>query len=568
MNRALQECIYFQGFYPVDNKEIFMQGQHVKTDNTQSTLESFFGKIVARDDEGEYAETDSNRYVSSKNDMSNALLLTQKRNPILDNIEDYIGGVINIRGDGGCTDSASLLSLLLTCIAENRIDYFEKYLDQLIKESESVLEDYDNKGFDITFKEKTVDKNAFKAHIENLKEKMKAMSIKDFIDEFQNTAVEDLKQDSARLSWIALSRTMTIMSAKKNYGDYFYEYLDVNKDALKLDGSKSTGGVLTFCDENLKEKFISNVLMLERGIAIPTNIPENTIVMQQQEDGSLMFYWGENKKYSVGAKDAPSYVKKMLDDGNDPNSEKPGVLKESTDEKFIEGITKECGCTILGRCSRSVNTDDINKNKKAVYAFNESLKSNKQNSTAFMVSNGAHTNLALTKEFAVSLSEAIQKTDLKNISLAGKKLSNAQSVEVEKIDLVTEIEKHREKLMKLSKINDEKSGKQNPTAVAAETLRAGLDFLVAQKGFGVVSKDEFEMEVKNLVKHALGAANTENMSNEYKVILINVLKATGMDVDASINWAWPSKKGEKIENKLPVNSEEQELEEKNLFRTS
>jgi len=47
MNRALQECIYFQGFYPVDNKEIFMQGQHVKTDNTQSTLESFFGKIVA-----------------------------------------------------------------------------------------------------------------------------------------------------------------------------------------------------------------------------------------------------------------------------------------------------------------------------------------------------------------------------------------------------------------------------------------------------------------------------------------------------------------------------------------
>ncbi|CAL7963698.1 hypothetical protein GAMM_60015 [Gammaproteobacteria bacterium] len=472
-----------------------MQKEHVvKTDNNvQSTLESFFGKI---------AETDSNRYVSSKNGMSDALSLTRMGKPILDNIEDRIGGVINIRGDGGCTDSASLFSLLLTCIAENKMEYFKEYLDQLIKESENILEGYDNKGFDITFKEKTVDKDAFRAHIENLKEKMKVMSIKDFIDEFQNTAVENLKPDSARLSWIALSRVTDLSRMKKNYGEEeFNRFVKDrgNSEALKMDGSKSVGGALAFCDEN--EKLKKEKILINR--------------CSQSIDVE-------------GIKGKHEEVKDF-----DPNDVSPKQERQNKKNKEEE--------------------------EKAVRALNEKLKTNKEkNATAFMVSNGAHTNLALTKEFATSLSEAIQKTDLKNITLAGKRLDNIHPAATEEMDLVAKIEMQKEELIKLSKISDKKSGKQDPTAVAAETLNIGLDFLIAQRK-DVISKDEFEMEVKNLVRHALGAANTENMSNEYKSILTGILKATGMNADGSLNWAWPNKKGEKVEN-----SEEQEQE--NQFR--
>ncbi|MEI8054946.1 MAG: DnaJ domain-containing protein [bacterium] len=439
----------------IDNKEIFMQGQHVKTDN----LEPFFGKIISRDDKGKYVETDSNRYVSSISEMSGALSLTQNQKPILDNIGDYIGGVINIRGDGGCSDSASLLSLLLTCIAENRMEYFKEYLDKLIRESENILDDYDNKGFDITFKGKAVDKNAFKAHIKNLKEKMRVMSIKDFIDEFQNTAVEDLKPDSARLSWIALSRTMALVSAKKTYGDDkeigFPRFINDNKEALKLDGNKSVGGVLDFCDE--EEVAVSKVLMLKEDASFPEYPDEDTIIMKKQKDGSLTFRWGE-KEHSV-ANDDSGYVKSMNENGTDLKDEL--AQKEYASKGFIQGIIKRCGWTLLSRCSKNINTDaftthekvkevDENdlrpeqerqdeKNKKekekAASALKESLEINKQNTTVFMVSNGAHTNLALTKEFAVSLSEAIQKTDLKNITLANEIIYQQDQKKLEKVNI-------------------------------------------------------------------------------------------------------------------------------------
>ena len=133
-------------------------------------------------------------------------------------------------------------------------------------------------------------------------------------------------------------------------------------------------------------------------------------------------------------------------------------------------------------------------------------------------------------------------------------LNHTQPIVTKKIDIVAEIEK-------LKKTLGELSGAEAKTATASETLIEGLDFLIKQK----LPIDEFEMEIKNLVGYALKAANTKEMSDEYKKILTNALKATGMDIDGSINWAWPNKNSS--ENKLLVDTKKQEQEEEGQFKS-
>jgi len=86
----------------------------------------------------------------------------------------------------------------------------------------------------------------------------------------------------------------------------------------------------------------SRVLMFKENVDIPSNIPQDTIAMQEK-DGSLTAYWGKGEKYSFKAEDVLDLTHLMEQTGKKPAD--PAALFESTDNDLIETITSKCGCT-------------------------------------------------------------------------------------------------------------------------------------------------------------------------------------------------------------------------------
>ncbi len=187
------------------------------------------------------------RYSSSKKDIINENSLIKIESQ-LDKIDTYIDGFLKIRGDGSCTDTASFFALLLTCISENQMDYFNLYLNRMVVKSEEMLKAFDNKGFNnLTFKKQEITKELFSQHIENFRTKIETTSIQNILDEFLDTAVSGLDDNSFRLSWIILSKLINVAETKETLQNDFDEYIKDNPDLLKADGDKSAGETINFC---------------------------------------------------------------------------------------------------------------------------------------------------------------------------------------------------------------------------------------------------------------------------------------------------------------------------------